>query len=106
MRVFLYNVLFLADFKEHSKLDHVFYIFVANDLRNIYENQLFNFKDDIVGEPTAPDFSPIIDFIRQCHICYLAIDSYARVKASLARETYKSNALNKKIAAKFESNLK
>lgn len=89
------------DFKARKQLDHVFYIFYKNDLRNIYENQLFDFSDGKVGNPVQPRTNHFVSFIRQFHVSYLLIDSYARLKARVAEETYNSEKLNKRIVEKF-----
>lgn len=89
------------DFKERTRLNHVFYIFFANDLRNIYENQLFDFKGDKVGEPTDPRINLLIDFVRKFHISYLVLDSYARIKAKVSKDTYEPEKQNKKILSKY-----
>jgi len=92
-----------VDFSEHAKFTHVFYIFVNNDLRNIYENQLFDYSEDKVGLPIPPEINPIINVMRKLHVSYLAIDSYARLRAKAANETYVVEQLNEKLAEKFSS---
>lgn len=91
------------DFKARSKLSHVFYVFVLNDLRNIYENQLFDFSGDTLGEPRVRGINPIIELVRKFHMAYLFVDSYARLKAKMADESYASETLNKTIQKKFSS---
>jgi len=89
------------DFKERHNLSHVFYMFSPNDLRNIYENQLFDFSGDKVGAPVVPKINPFIEIIRKFNVSYLLIDSYARLKAKAANETYASEELNDKVMNKF-----
>ncbi|MGI9286195.1 MAG: hypothetical protein ACR2P1_12475 [Pseudomonadales bacterium] len=92
------------DFKAHKKIDHVFYVFVTNDLRNIYENQLFDFSESKLGAPISPKINPYIDVLRQFHVCYLMLDSYARLKAKVANESYSTEKLNDKLLTRFSSN--
>ncbi len=92
------------DFKGRSKLSHVFYIFSKNDLRNIYENQLFDFSSNKIGEPTVHRINPFIEVARKFHVIYLFRDSYARLKAKMTNESYTSASLNKKIQRKFGPN--
>ncbi len=89
------------DFKARSELTHVFYLFFANDLRNIYENQLFDFNKDEIGEPLSPRINPVIDIARKFHVVYLLLDSYVRLKAKIDNETYDPEALNKKVKRRF-----
>lgn len=89
------------DFKQHKKLKHVFYVFMSNDLRNIYENQLFDFDDNELGAPIPPEINPFIDVVRQFHVSYLMLDSYARLKAKIADETYATEEMDDKLARNF-----
>lgn len=89
------------DFEGRSELSHVFYIFVLNDLRNIYENQIFDFSGNTIGEPTAPGINPFVEVARKLHVVYLFMDSYARVKAKMATESYSLDSLNEMIQGRF-----
>jgi len=91
------------DFENKEKLSHVFYVFVTNDLRNIYENQLFDFDGENLGEPVEITLNPFIETVRKFHVTYLLIDSFARLKAKAANETYTSEKLNERIMDKFVS---
>lgn len=82
------------DFEPRAKLDYVLYVFVQNDLRNIYENQLFRFSDGELVEPVAPEPKPMLEFIRQFHVTYMVIDGYSRIKAQLSRKPYEVDGLN------------
>ena len=90
-------------FRERSRLDHVFYVFFSNDLRNMYETQLFDFSDDGIGELRIPEFNPVINFIRKFHVTYLLLDSYARLKARITNDLDDRENINKIITRKFGS---
>jgi hypothetical protein len=67
-------------FDQKHKLDHVFYVLCANDLRNIYESALFSVDSDgrLVRTPAAE--SPWwIRLISRLHLTYLALDVRQRV---------------------------
>lgn len=89
------------DFEGRSELDHVFYVFFENDLRNIYENQLFDFSGIEISEPIPHKMSPFISVARKFHLSYLLIDSYARLRANLQSEAYSLASLNDKIRNRF-----
>lgn len=91
------------DFEHKEKLSKVFYVFVTNDFRNIYENQLFDFEGGNLVEPIEISLNPFIEAVRQLHVTYLFVDSYARLKAKAANETYTQDTLNKRIVDKFVS---
>jgi hypothetical protein len=86
------------DFEGRSTLDHVFYVFFENDLRNIYENQLFDFDGAKISEPLPHETSLFIKVARKFHMTYLVIDSYARLKANMQSEAYSLAILNEKIS--------
>jgi hypothetical protein len=88
-------------FRERTRLDHVFYVFCSNDLRNLYETQLFDFHGDGIGEPRIPEFSPVINFIRKFHVTYLLLDSYARLKARIEDDPGDAENINRIIKRKF-----
>lgn len=92
------------DFKQHNKLKHVFYFFFSNDLRNIYENQLFDFSENKLGAPITPKINFLIEVLRQFHVSYLLLDSYARLKARIVDETYSSKDLNNRLVGNFNLN--
>ena len=74
-----------------TRLDHVFYIFTANDFRNIFENKLFTLEDNNRLKQNPPKKSPwTIRFISKFHLTYLAIETIDRL-------FYNSTDLNKRI---------
>ena len=91
------------DFEAKTKLDYVLYVFVQNDLRNLYENQLFEFSNDEVGEPVAPQVDPLLEYARQFHVVYMVIDAYARLKARVNNRSYELQQLNDEIGHKVGS---
>ena len=85
------------DFEANTDLDYVLYLFVQNDLRNLYENQLFEFSNNEVGEPVAPRIDPLLEFARHFHVVYMVFDAYARLKARVDNKSYELQHLNHKI---------
>jgi hypothetical protein len=60
-------------------LDYVFYVFCLNDLRNIYENNLFSLDEHgaLIGNPAAE--TPVwIRAVSRLHLTYLILDFYHR----------------------------
>ena len=68
------------NFVYKNELDYVFYIFTANDLRNIYENRIFyldeqdNLKRAPIDKPPLP-----IRVLSKFHLTYLVIESIENV---------------------------
>jgi len=74
-----------------TRLDHVFYLFTANDFRNIFENKLFTLEDKKQLKQNPPQESSwIIRFISKLHLTYLAIETVDHF-------FYNSTDLNKRI---------
>ena len=73
---------FLAyrNFEYRDKLDHVFYIFTANDLRNIYENGIFilNEEGSLKRKPVEAPSLPI-KILSKFHLTYLVVESIENV---------------------------
>ena len=63
-----------------NKLDYVFYIFTANDLRNIYENGIFyldeqgNLQGTPIDKPSLP-----VRILSKFHLTYLVVESIENV---------------------------
>ena len=64
------------DFEYSESLDHVFYVFCVNDLRNIYENHLFALDESEQLIQTQPPKTPLWKkTVGRFHLTYLTIDS-------------------------------
>ena len=74
------SFLYYRDFQYSTYLDYVFYIFCSNDLRNIYENNIFSLdragKLILNGASTSTWW---VRFLSQFHTTYLLIDSKRRL---------------------------
>ena len=67
-------------FDQKQKLDHVFYLLCANDLRNIYESNLFSVDPAGRLERNAPPESAWwVKLISRLHLTYLALDVRQRL---------------------------
>jgi len=64
----------------NAELDHVFYVFCINDIRNIYENDLF-FLDDAGELQRNPALATPwwIKLVSRLHLTYLLQDGYNRL---------------------------
>jgi hypothetical protein len=74
------SFLYYRDFKYSKDLDYVFYVFCVNDLRNIYENNLFSLSETkklIQNRYVSPWW---VKFINKFHTTYLVMDSIQRLK--------------------------
>jgi len=92
------------DFKMRHKLDHVIYLFYKNDLRNIYETQLFEFSGNQISAPSAQRVSLWVDVVRKFHVTYLLLDSYAHLKAIGNDHRYSLKNLNDRLMKKLPHN--
>ena len=64
------------DFEYTQSLDHVFYVFCVNDLRNIYENNLFTLDESEQLIQTQAQRTPFWKkTIGRLHLTYLIIDT-------------------------------
>lgn len=74
--------LYYRDAKYSHNLNYVFYIFCLNDLRNIYENNLFTLNDAqklvFNSKPATPWW---INILSRFHTTYLAIDIFKRLQS-------------------------
>ena len=60
-------------------LDHVIYLFCANDIRNLYENQLFELTDEGTPRALPPPQRPWwVPLVTRFHLTYLLMDAIAR----------------------------
>ena len=67
-------------FDRRGELDYVFYLLCANDLRNIYENNLFSLSEDGDLKRNPPAESPWwISIASRLHTTYLAIELRQRL---------------------------
>lgn len=66
-------------FPHRRELDHVFYVYYANDLRNIYETGLFRLDHEgKLLQITPPARSPWRTLVSRLHISYLFLDATRR----------------------------
>jgi len=85
------SYLYYREAAAKTRLDHVFYIFTANDLRNIFENKLFILENENELKQNPPQKTPwAIRFISKFHLTYFIIENIDRL-------FYKSTDLNKRI---------
>ena len=71
------NYLNYLVFEHRAELDYVFYVLCSNDLRNIYETNLFSLGQD--GQLTrnpAPQPNWWISLVSRLHLTYLVVDSW------------------------------
>ncbi len=68
------------NFLYKNELDYVFYIFTANDLRNIYENGIFYLdeQDNLQGTPIDKPSLPV-RILSKFHLTYLVVESIENV---------------------------
>lgn len=70
-------------YSENRDLDlaHVFYVFCANDLRNLYENGILDLDDadGLIEKRHEPEW--YVGLLRERRLTYLAMDSYFRVRS-------------------------
>lgn len=81
------SYLHFLDFVRRDRLDHVVYVLCANDLRNIFENELFSLAGDgqlVKSDPTPPGWW--VRTLARLHITYLAMDISQRVFAAGSQE--------------------
>ena len=76
------SFLHYENFKYAADLDHVFYVFCENDIRNIYETNLFHHdemgrivRNDLIKPPGLWK-----RFYSQLHLSYLFLESFERVR--------------------------
>jgi len=85
---------------DYRNLDYVFYVFVGNDLRNLYENQIFRFEDEEIFQRNKYRMPFHIKVLRQLHVTYFFIESYFAVKTrfveqpSYSKEEWEKRLLN------------
>ena len=75
------SFLYYLDFKYAKELDYVFYVFCTNDLRNIYENNIYALDErgGLVRSQVPP--SPWwVRSIRRFHTTYLVVDVLQRLR--------------------------
>jgi hypothetical protein len=80
------SFLYYRDFRYSKNLDYVFYVFCVNDVRNIYENNLFSLsetKELIQNRYVSPWW---VNIINKFHTTYLVMDSVQRLKSIMGKE--------------------
>jgi len=76
------SYLYYRDFRYSGDLDYVFYIFCLNDLRNIYENDLFTLNDAQELAYNNRAASPWwINILSRFHTTYLILDTVKRLQS-------------------------
>lgn len=65
------------EFPDRARLDHVFYVFCSNDVRNIRESRLFDLGPDgeLVPRPARASSWPV-RLLSRFHLTYLVIEVY------------------------------
>jgi hypothetical protein len=72
--------LYYQEFEYGTVLDYVFYVFSANDLRNIYENNLYAVDDSgTLIRYTAPTSPWWVRVLSKLHLTYLGLDIMQRL---------------------------
>lgn len=85
-------------------LDHVFFVFVPNDIRNIADTGLFRLDED--GEPvsvTESKTSALMRLLSKLHVAYLVLDAaetFAVTWPEVKRREF-ANGVNAEIEARF-----
>jgi len=84
-------------------LDHIYYVFCINDIRNIYENDLFYLDDEGLLQRNPALESPWwIKLISRLHVTYLLQDGYNRLNPGKnAWEGFDARILQEKHADKY-----
>ena len=73
---------------DHAKeLDHVVYVYYANDLRELVKRKLFDLDDagHLIENPPGPSFG-LVRLISRLHLVYLILDGSGRLSPSLLEE--------------------
>jgi hypothetical protein len=89
------------EFEERDKLDVVFYVLTANDLRNIYENELFDLDADgklHLRKPPKP--SVLISLVSRLHTTYLLLDVFYKLDLRSSKELDVSTLARKQAVEK------
>jgi hypothetical protein len=97
-------------FARKSALDHVFYVLCANDLRNIYESNLYSLgaEGELVRNP-VPEPGWWVKIASRLHLTYLVLDArqrllYARTAdVSTYRAAMEQRALHAKHRERFQT---
>ncbi len=82
--------LYYQEAVRHTRLDHVFYVFSANDIRNIFENELFALEGKRLVNKPPPKSSLWVRLTANFHLTYLIVESIDRL-------FFSSVDLNKRI---------
>ncbi len=77
------SFLHYRDFDHAQRLRYVFYVFSANDLRNIYENNLYALDDSGLLSRTFRVESPLwMRWVSRFHLTYLLLDVQQRLTST------------------------
>lgn len=97
-------------FEHRAQLDYVFYVLCSNDLRNIYETNLFSLDEDgQLKRNPVPHPNWWISVVSRLHMTYLLIDSWQRLLYSQSngvdqyREQFESVAAYEKAKERINS---
>jgi hypothetical protein len=64
-----------------QQADHVFYVFCANDIRGLYENQLFRLEDGLLQRSQAQAPSWLVRAASRLYLTYLVLDARQVLRA-------------------------
>ncbi len=97
------SYLYYREFEHKQKLDFVFYVFCANDLQDIYKNNLFSTQDGLTLIQNKRSYSPAwVRAISRLHLTYLIIDSLQRVPEARSKQDIENFFKKRKGRKKLE----
>jgi hypothetical protein len=81
-------------------IDHVFFVFYSNDLRNLYETDLAVLEDGKLSF-RKPQPNRLVTFLGKLRLTYLAVDSYNRISALFhpASADFSPEALQRELSS-------